>query len=572
MQNFHMPRRIANLALAVLVGGCALGSPTFADQNTSSVATFSSPLSYQMYNILAAEMYAHDGNPAQAALHYLAAAEQGKDPKLAQRAAELAISAQDNQLASRALERWIKLDPQSREAMQYRILSNLRAERYDQAVKDLVAVRDDVEKREGHGFEFVVSLLALESQTGKAYETFRRYVATVDNSARAQLVLASLAINSEHFEEALKAARLAKQSGDKDQKEQASRYISKALMGLQKIDEAVNELGPVAKTTKDPELKLDYARLLILADRRSEATPLFKQLYASQPENSDILYTLGLLYLEQKEFAFAEPLIKKLLDVPGRAEEANYFMGQIYEGQKRSKDAIETYKNATQGSFGLEATGRVANLLVETDGLEAARQWLGEEVKSATNDVRKVQVLLVEGQLLHDKGKYQDAITSYDQAIGVKPDDFDALYSRSLSMERLGNFEAAEKDLRTLVKLQPDNATVLNALGYMLVVNTKRYDEAEKLISKALEIRPSDAAIMDSMGWLYFRSGKLDKAEEWLRKAYNQLKDPEVASHLVEALSANGKTAEAKTILQDMLGKFPDDELLKKVKEKLVGL
>lgn len=572
MQNFHMPRRIANLAFAVLVGGCALGGPTFADQNTSSVATFSSPLSYQMYNILAAEMYAHDGNPAQAALHYLAAAEQGKDPELAQRAAELAISAQDNQLASRALERWIKLDPQSHEAMQYRILSNLRAERYDQAVKDLVTVRDDVEKREGHGFEFVVSLLALESQTDKAYETFRRYVTTVDNSARAQLVLASLAINSDRFDEALKAGKLAKQTGDKEQKEQASRYLSKAFMGLQKIDEAVNELGPVAKTTKDPELKLDYARLLILADRRSEATPLFKQLYASQPENSDILYTLGLLYLEQKEFAFAEPLIKKLLDVPGRAEEANYFMGQIYEGQKRSKEAIETYKNATQGSFGLEATGRAANLLVETDGLDTARQWLGEEVKSATNDARKVQVLLVEGQLLHDKGKYQDAIASYDKAVAVKPDDFDVLYSRSLSMERLGNFDAAEKDLGTLVKLQPDNATVLNALGYMLVVNTKRYDEAEKLISKALELRPSDAAIMDSMGWLYFRSGKLDKAEEWLRKAYNQLKDPEVASHLVEALSANGKTAEAKTILQDMLGKFPDDELLKKVKEKLVGL
>lgn len=572
MQNFPFPRRIANLVIAVLVGGCALGNPTFADQKNSNVATFSSPLSYQMYNILAAEMYARDGNPGQAALHYLAAAEVSEDPQLAQRAAELAINAQDSKLAARALERWVKLDPKSQEAMQYRALSNLRAERYDEAVKDLVKVRDDIDKKEGHGFEFIVSLLALESQTDKAYETFRRYVDQVDHSARAQLVLASLAINSDRFEDALKAGEIAKKTGDKQQQEQASRFISKAYMGLQKVDDAVKELGPVAKSTTDPELKLDYARMLILADRRSEATPLFKQLYASQPENTDILYTLGLLYLEQKEFAFAEPLIKKLLDVPGRAEEASYFMGQIYEGQKKNKEAIEAYKNATQGSFGLEATGRVANLLGQTEGLDAALKWLDGQEQAATSDTGKVQVLLVEGQLLHDKGKYQEAVNTYDKAIALKSDDFDTLYSRSLSLERLGNFDAAEKDLKTLIKLQPDNATVLNALGYMLVVNTNRYEEAEKLIGKALELRPTDAAIMDSMGWMYFRSGKLDKAEEWLRKAYNQLKDPEVASHLVEALSARGKTAEAKNILQEMLGKFPDDELLMKAKEKLVGL
>ncbi len=572
MKNFHLPRRIANIGFAVLVGGCALGNPTFADQKTPNVATFSSPLSYQMYNILAAEMYARNGNPAQASLHYLAAAEQGEDPTLAQRAAELAINARDNQLASRALERWIKLDPASTEAMQYRVLSDLRAGRFEQASKGLVAVRNDVEKREGHGFEFIISLLALEPDTASAYETFKYYVEREDSSARAQLVLASLALGAARFDAVLKAGEAAKKAGDKEQKEQASRFIAKAFMGMEKFDDAVKELGPVAKDSKNPDLKLDYARMLVLADRRFEATPLYKQLYASQPDNTDILYTLGLLYLEQKEFAFAEPLIKKLLNVPGRATEANYFMGQIYEGQKRSREAIEAYKNAVQGSFGLEATGRIANLMLETDGLEPALKWLGEQEKAAPSDVRKLELLLVAGQLLHDKEKYQEAVASYDKAIALKADDFDALYSRSLSLDRLGRFDAAEKDLRTLIELQPDNPTVLNALGYMLVVNTERYADARKLLSKAVELRPNDAAIMDSMGWLEFRSGNPGKAEDWLRKSYNQLKDPEVASHLVEVLSALGKTAEAKTILQDMLAKFPNDELLMKVKEKLVGL
>ncbi|MBJ6608967.1 MAG: tetratricopeptide repeat protein [Candidatus Thiothrix moscowensis] len=573
MQNFQLPRRLAKVALAVLAGSLAWGSPSFAEQQAGNVATFSSPLSYRIYNILAAEMYLRDGKPGQAALHYLAVAQQDSDPKLAQKAAELAINAQDNQLVGRALDHWLKLEPASAEALQYRALSNLRAERYDEAAKDLVVIRKDVEQRDGHGLEFIVSLLALEPQGGKSYETFKRYVDTADKSAPAQLALASLALGAEKFTEALQAAETAKQSGNKEQKAQATHLASKALLALNRLDEAVKELEPVAASSKNSNLKLDYARMLILSDRRKEATPLYKQLYNSQPDNTDILYTLGLLHLEQKEFAFAEPLIKKLQQVPGRAEDANYFMGQLQEGLKHPKEAIAAYKGAVRhNNFGLEATSRVASLLEETEGAEAARQWLQDEAKSASSDSHKIQLLLVEGQLWHDKKQYQDAIASFDKALAIKADDFDVLYSRSLSREKMGDFAAAETDLRTLLTLQPDNATVLNALGYMLATNTDRFAEAEPLIRKALELRPTDAAIMDSMGWVAFRMGKQDEAESWLRKAFNQLPDPEVASHLVEVLSVAGKSAEAKTLLQDMLGKFPDDPLLLKVKEKLVGL
>jgi tetratricopeptide (TPR) repeat protein len=573
MQRFRLPRQFAGLALVVGMVGGVVGEAALADQQTNTVATFSSPLSYQMYNILAAEMYIRQGNPGQAALHYIAAAQQAESAKFAQRASELATSANDNQLASRALELWTKLDPNSEDAREYRTLSHVRAGRYDEAVKDLALVRDYVEKKEGHGFEFIASLLEMEpAADGKAYETFKRYVASADNSTRAQLVLASLAINAQRFDDGLKAAQAVKATGDRLQKVQAARLASRAYMGLQQVDKAIDELAPVVKTSKDVDLKLDYGRMLILTDRRAEATPLYKQLYASQPENSDVVYTLGLLYLEQKKFEFAEPLIKKLLKVPERAADASYFMGQIYEGQKHPKEAIEAYKRATTSSFMVESTGRAARLLMETDSLDAARQWLDEQLKAANNDASKAHILLVEGKLLHERERYKEAVGVFDKLLVLKPDDVDARYNRSLSNERLGSFAAAEADLRALIKLQPENATVLNALGYMLVVNTNRYPEAEELIRKALAIRPTDPAIMDSMGWILFHTGKQDEAEGLLRKAYAQLHEPEIASHLVEVLSARNKAAEAKAILQDILSKFPNDQTLIKLKEKLVGL
>lgn len=549
-----------------------MGNTPFADQQVSNVATFSSPLSYQVYNILAGEMFVKQGNVAQAALHYVAAAQQATDPAIAQRAVELAMSAEDAPLAGRALERWITLSPDSTEAVQYQALANLRAEKYAEAVKDLVKIRDTAEKEAGHGFAFIVSLLALEPDANKSYETFKRYVESVDSSPPAQLALASFALKAEQFEVALQASQAAKKQGTAAEKAQAARLAAKALAGLGKLPEAIQEMEAIAKDSKDTELKLDYARLLILADRRVEALPIYQQLYAAFPDNLDILYTLSLLHLEQKSFTAAEPLITKLLSVPSRAADASYFMGQIHEGLQRPKQAIEVYQKAIGGQYSREATLRIADLLVETASLASARDWLAAQVNATSDEARKVLLLQLDGQILHDQGQYAEAVKSFAKALAVKADDPDVLYSRALSTEKLGDFGKAEADLRAVLKLQPDNATVLNALGYMLAVNTQRYSEASDLITKALTGRPDDPAIMDSMGWVLHLSGKPQEAETWLRKAYTLLPDPEVASHLIEVLAVRGNKAEAQSILDTMLSKFPDDSLLLRAKEKLVGL
>lgn len=571
MPSSRLPRRFLSLGLALLIGGCTLGKAPLADQSVSNVATFSSPLSYQIYNVLAGELFVKQGNVAQAALHYVAAAQQTTDPVIAKRAVELAISAQDTPLAGRALERWIALSPDSDEAVQYQALANLRSEKYAEAVKDLVKVRDAAEKKAGHGFAFMVSLLALETDTHKAYETLKRYVESVDSSPQAQLALTSFALKAEQFEVALQASRVAKQQGTAAERVQAARLAAKALAGLEKLPEAIQEMEVIAKNSKDTELQLDYARLLILADRREEALSIYQRLYTAFPDNADITYTLSLLYLEQKAFADAEPLIAKLLDVPARAADASYFMGQVHEGLQRPKQAIEVYQQALNGTYSREAVLRIANLLVETQNLASARDWLATQINTAVDDSRKVLLLQVDGQLLHDQQQYAQAVESFTKALAVRADDANVLYSRALSAEKLGNFNQAEEDLRAVLKSQPDNAMVLNALGYMLAVNTQRYAEANALIAKALANRADDPAIMDSMGWVLFLSGKSQEAETWLRKAYTLLPDPEIASHLIEVLAVQGNKTEAQGILDVMLRKFPDDGLLRKAKEKLVG-
>jgi Flp pilus assembly protein TadD len=107
-----------------------------------------------------------------------------------------------------------------------------------------------------------------------------------------------------------------------------------------------------------------------------------------------------------------------------------------------------------------------------------------------------------------------------------------------------------EQQLRKLIQLKPDYAQAYNALGYSLADRNIRLPEASSLLEKALELSPDDYFILDSMGWLQYRLGKLDQALDFLRRAYADKPDPEIAAHLGEVLWMNGQLEEAGKIWQ----------------------
>src|SRR3546814_1394535 len=85
--------------------------------------------------------------------------------------------------------------------------------------------------------------------------------------------------------------------------------------------------------------------------------------------------------------------------------------------------------------------------------------------------------------------------------------------------EKRNDLAQMEKDLRLIIKRDPDNAMALNALVYTLSDRTTRYAEAKALIEQAHQISPEDPAVLDSLGCVNFRLGNLDEAERYLRQA-----------------------------------------------------
>ena len=87
------------------------------------------------------------------------------------------------------------------------------------------------------------------------------------------------------------------------------------------------------------------------------------------------------------------------------------------------------------------------------------------------------------------------------------------------AQQMAGDFGGAEFTLREILKQTPGNPIALNNLGYFLVERNERLTEALGLIQQALKVDPKNPSYLDSLGWAFFKLGKLDDAEKFLKDA-----------------------------------------------------
>jgi tetratricopeptide (TPR) repeat protein len=178
-------------------------------------------------------------------------------------------------------------------------------------------------------------------------------------------------------------------------------------------------------------------------------------------------------------------------------------------------------------------------------------------------------MILAQAQLLVSQKQYDDALVHYDRIIAFDANREEVALGKAEVLLRMGRQDDAIKLYREAVDRWPGSSLSLNALGYTLADRTDRYGEAAKLIKKALELDPDNAAIIDSHGWVLYRQGKYDEALTQLNRAYELLKDPEVASHIAEVLWKLGRNDDALTTLDAANELFPGNELLQGTRERI---
>ncbi|MBI4989496.1 MAG: tetratricopeptide repeat protein [Rhodocyclales bacterium] len=515
-----------------------------------------------LYQALLAEIAGQRGNIGLSASAYLDLARSTRDPRVARRAAEIALHGRNLEMALQASRLWVELDPESSQARQMMAGLLVSANRLDELqphVAQLLA-------QEGENLSD--GLLRLNRLFAR-HPDKKAVLAIVD-----QLTLPYIGLAEAHFaraQAALNAAEWQRGVAEADKALALRPDWDVAVMlkaQLQRMDspETATETlrAFLVRHPQAREVRLQYARSLVGARKFPQARAEFQRLLGDFPGNVDVIYAVAVLSMQLSDWGAAEENFKKLLGNDfAEMDTVRLYLGQIAEERKRYEEALRWYGEVAPGEQHLAAQLRIAQLLARQGKLEEGRRHL-RDAREAGNDDR-IQLLLAEGQLLRDAGQAKAAFELLDASLATQPEQPDLLYESALLAEKLGRRDVLENNLRKLIRIKPDHAHAYNALGYSLAERNERLAEAEQLIVKALQLSPDDPFIIDSMGWVLYRKGDNAGALSHLQRAFSIRPDPEIAAHLGEVLWAAGRRDEAKKTWQEAAKANPGNEVLAEV-------
>ncbi len=526
-----------------------------------------------MFRYLSAEIAMQRGNAFAAYATMLSIARSTSDPRLARRATEMAMSGSLPAEALKAARVWHEIAPHSEEASQVLLSLQLQSNRADEAKQSLA------------------TLLSSSSPTTLplAIGNVQRLLSRLPDRARAASLLKELL---EPYRDALDArlalAQMAMVSGDraaaiKELQNTLTKFPASEIAALMlaqitedKAEATKTLVDFLKKNPKAREVRLAYSRMLFEQGKIADAKKEFKTLLQQTPNDQTALYALGLLSAQANEMADAEKYLStyigNLKDQPDRerdATQALMVLAQIAEDRNDEAGVMKWLQMVpVLGQSGaVNATIKRAQLQAKAGKLDEARKLLNEA--DVNNDDERVKLIIGEAQLLKESGKFGDAMRLLEDALELYKNNIDLLYELAMLAEKNQQFDLMEITLRKVIQLAPDSQHAYNALGYSLADRNLRLQEAYDLIKKALSLAPEDPFIMDSMGWVEFRLGRLEKAEELLKRAFAIKADPEIAAHLGEVLWVLGREDEAKKLWRNAGGKDSKNDTLKSTLKRL---
>lgn len=249
-------------------------------------------------------------------------------------------------------------------------------------------------------------------------------------------------------------------------------------------------------------------------------------------------------------------------------------LASAQEQAERYADAIATYEKIPKGSPLQSAIEiRKAFNLNSLDKPDEAQAILDALVKKEPKDIRPLEAL---GNIMRARKRYPEAVTYFTKAIDIigKPEQrhWTYYYARGTAHERMKKWPAAEADLKRALALAPDQALVLNYLGYSWIDQGINMKEGMKLIEKAVALKPDDGYIVDSLGWAHYKLGQYKEAVRYLERAVEiKPEDPTLNDHLGDAYWQVGRTQEARFQWSQALTLNPEPEDVDKIKTKVAN-
>ena len=346
----------------------------------------------------------------------------------------------------------------------------------------------------------------------------------------------------------------------------ASYYASNGkIADAKKIIKSALELYPRNLLLNQYKQDLDKGKNILLFNCRKEEHVAAEILYiTANALSSQSIYSLSNFYLNLSKYLNDEFISYDTL------------MAENFFNVKNFKKAKKIYNNLSKNgeAFHWYSSKQLARILLLEGNKNEGLKLLNKSYNNLLN--KKLYETFDYAEFLKNNEKFEESIPLYSEIINqVKekhPLYVEATDGRGVSYERIGEWDKAEKDLLSSLKVNPEQAYVINYLAYSWIEQGVKIKESLSMLERAHKLRSNDPYITDSLGWALFKLEKYKEAQDYLQAAVKLLpSDPIVNDHYGDALWKNGNKIQARYYWNYVFNlEKTDDELKKTIENKLI--
>ena len=280
---------------------------------------------------------------------------------------------------------------------------------------------------------------------------------------------------------------------------------------------------------------------------------LISNLYSSQDDIKKSNFYLNLSNYLNPKFILNSTLIAE-----------NFYINKEYEKAKKVLKKIDK-KYEFYYWFRIK---KEAQIIIKEDGYDKGIAFISSKFSKIKEPNAKMVFDIA--NFYKNSKNYEEAIRYYTSLISSFENDSeiksDILYRRGGSYERLGQYEKADEDLINSLKINPDDAYVLNYLAYSWLERDVKIEEAMEMLKKAYSLRKNDPYITDSIGWAYYLINNYVEAEKYIKRAVELMpEDPTVNDHYGDILWKLNRNIQARYFWNYVLDLDETDDDLKKI-------
>ncbi len=506
----------------------------------------------QIFTLLGGETALQKGQAGTALAAYMLMLERTKSPEVAERALEMAVSLNAFEQAEMIYQKWRQIEPiPGEEQKRAGWLQNVLRERGNQHLDGLEEVLAQADERQNRRVFLLLAQAAVQQDglAQKASKAVRRAALKYEHLPEAAVADVVFSIQGREKEKAIGALqRLAKLDTE---------ILPPTLMTLRLTARKYPEiLDGFFEQTDTQNLSAVWQEMeimnLVSLHRLDDAYARLNVLLEHNP-NADLYIQAAILAANRKEdISVIDGYVEKAY---GRGTEeqrsrAALTAAMMYADRRDYAKVRQWLKKVSAPEYLFDKGVSAVVATLELDGAKAALRQIREVRKLPEQQGRYFMADNLSKVQLFALSKLPDtreALRELDKIIEKPPVgsntelQAEALVQRSVVYDRLGKRKKMISDLERAFRLAPDNAQIMNNLGYSLLSDSERLDEGFVLLQKAYQINPDDIAVNDSIGWAYYLKGDAESALPYLWYSFENDPGPEVAAHLGEVLWALGE-------------------------------